>query len=158
MMVSNNTLSHISRKVGIFGAVKIHRPGSATEEDQTVAADAFEAYVGALYKEGKKKGDFSTLTNWFASIFNVGVFPELKRIGDDRSAALWGRAAKKARHRQEQLMARFGANYRSWPAQAEDKQEEADLSKEHGRSKSPDHEDSPPRKRARADSPSGGVE
>jgi dsRNA-specific ribonuclease len=100
MMVSNNTLSHISRKIGIFAAVKMATPG-ATSEDQTIAADSFEAYVGAVFQECRGKGDFSTLENWFASIFNVNVFPEMVRIGEARNAGLWGKTAKRARDKKE---------------------------------------------------------
>lgn len=54
---------------------------------QSIAADLFEAYVGALYLDTKARGHPEILQEWLEKVWSPDVFPGLERRGQARDTA-----------------------------------------------------------------------
>lgn len=77
MMLGNNTFSHVAHFYGIDRLVDLHnlKAETARAQSQTIAADAFEAYIGAVYRCHQSRGALPNLDRWFQTFFSHDVFP-----------------------------------------------------------------------------------
>jgi dsRNA-specific ribonuclease len=53
---------------------------------QNMAADLFEAYIGALHRDTTARGQSQTLRKWLEKVSSPEVFPELERRGQAKDA------------------------------------------------------------------------
>ena len=86
-LVQNLTLSHVAVHLGLHQKLKLSQKLSATADmpSQSIAADAFEAYVGALWTKDAHQPE--VVREWLDALWSPEVFPSLKEIGDARIAA-----------------------------------------------------------------------
>jgi dsRNA-specific ribonuclease len=54
---------------------------------QNIAADLFEAYIGALHRDTTARGHPQTVRKWLEKVSSPEVFPELERRGRAKDAA-----------------------------------------------------------------------
>ena len=95
-LVQNLTLSHVAVHLGLHQKLKLSQKLSATADmpSQSIAADAFEAYVGALWTKDAHQPE--VVREWLDALWSPKVFPSLKEIGDARIAARDAKNGKQA--------------------------------------------------------------
>ncbi|GAA6044308.1 hypothetical protein JCM8097_002873 [Rhodosporidiobolus ruineniae] len=81
-IVSNDTLSHLARAYALPSRLVVGNTLTPTEasSSQYIAADLFEAYVGALADEGRRgyEGQAEALRGWIGGLLEPKVLPTLE--------------------------------------------------------------------------------
>lgn len=49
-------------------------------------ADVFEAYVGALFRDAKRRGSVPQAEEWLRKVLSFEVFTDLRAVGEERCA------------------------------------------------------------------------
>lgn len=107
--LTNRLFATISRHYGFHHRVLIspHENMQALRNNESVLADSFEAYVGALATEAARTRQQPRLSDWFSCFFSERVFPTLREVGLAREENLRKRriatTEKKALGREKQL-------------------------------------------------------
>ena len=65
----------MSYHLGLYDQVK--HTGPADPTSQALGADSFEAYIGALYKDGQNRGQPYLVRDWLEKLWAPAVFPSL---------------------------------------------------------------------------------
>jgi dsRNA-specific ribonuclease len=109
LLTRNVTISHVAYHLGLYHHVKHF--GDQKMASQPLAADAFEAYIGALHKDGHARGNPHLARDWLVKLWSPKIFPDLedvvkaqsisdrlidyqKRFGMDTEAAVKSRASR----------------------------------------------------------------
>ena len=85
-MNSNNSLSYISRYYG-FDKLVLLGPSEerkSRRENQNVLADVFEAYIGALFGDARRRGVVHEAEEWIAKLLSFEVFTDMLTLGEAR--------------------------------------------------------------------------
>jgi dsRNA-specific ribonuclease len=93
-LIQNDTLSHLAVHLGLYQRLKLSSVLSATADmpSQTIAANAFEAYVGALWTEHADRS--KVVREWLDALWSPKVFPTLQDVWTARNAAIEGKNRK----------------------------------------------------------------
>lgn len=107
IFLSNHVLATLAKHYGFQNRILISPKESMQGllDNETVLADAFEAYVGALDVEAKRARQPARLMDWYTRLFSLRVFPTLRDVGVAKEEHLiqkWvGRKAKKAKKKEQ---------------------------------------------------------
>jgi hypothetical protein len=96
-LIRNITLSHVSFHLGIHG----HPEDMEEPASQSLAADSFEAYIGALYKDAQRRGKPHLVRHWLQKLWSPAVFPNLEEVATSQPPTI--AKGEKARGRGNQL-------------------------------------------------------
>ncbi|KAH8090349.1 ribonuclease III domain-containing protein [Filobasidium floriforme] len=85
LLTSNNTLSHLCRYLRLYRHLRVGASYMISTRiiTQNLAADLFEAYVGALHKDSEARGRPEIVGEWLEKVWSQDVLPGLEH---------WGRA------------------------------------------------------------------
>ena len=95
-LIQNLALSHLAIHLGLHQNLKLSSDflAIADIQSQSIAAGAFEAYIGALWTEHAHQPE--VVREWLEALWSPKVFPSLKKIGDARIAARDAKNGKQA--------------------------------------------------------------
>lgn len=80
-LIQNLTLSHLSYHLGLHDYLPYTKRETVS---QPLAADLFEAYIGALYKDAQNRGEPYLVRGWLEKLWAPAVFPNLEEVAEYR--------------------------------------------------------------------------
>jgi dsRNA-specific ribonuclease len=75
-ILSNNTFSYLAISYHLVPSTPGAVPG------QKIAADIFEAYIGACYRQARKEGKKAEMEDWLKRLFDPAVWPDLGNLAE----------------------------------------------------------------------------
>jgi len=120
-MTSNTTLSHLARHYG-FGDRLLLAPleiSKGMRQNQNLHADAFEAYVGALFKDYRSRGIVQEAKAWVDKLYSFDVFPDVVDAGQ-RMVNKFAEAGRKVQEDKKRRLLGGGRKGKAKVARSED--------------------------------------